>query len=79
MKDRRNFIKTMAAGAGALTLTETVSAQSTGQVPAVSFLLGDSGVVLEGASSATSFVTTYSTVTSEAASSSAVAVGIDAV
>lgn len=76
MKDRRHFIKTVAVGAGALTLTTKGYAQSVETLPAViNLLLDEPQFVTSAAASGGGLVTTFNVIEA-AASAAPVSIGI---
>ncbi len=76
MKDRRQFIKTIAVGTSGLALGGTAAAQTIGQVPGlVTYLLDEPQIVTNAAVSASVLVTTFN-VTSGAASTGTLSIGI---
>lgn len=78
MKDRRQFIKTIAVGTSGLALGGTAAAQTIGQVPGiVTYVLDEPQIVTGGAVSGSALITTFN-VTSGAASSGTLSIGIPA-
>ena len=76
MKDRRQFIKTIAAGTSGLALGGTAAAQPVSHIPgSVTYVLDEPQVITTAAVSASVLVTTFN-VTSGAASTGALSIGI---